>query len=78
MSLLALIAPLLVNVFFNILTANVPNNTGRKPPFCYFSLFLIVSLIPFINNPDSSSDWTILIIYSITSFEVINVVVPDP
>ena len=32
----------------------------------------------FINKPDSSSDLTIFMISVISSFEIINVVVPDP
>ena len=39
--------------------------------------FLIFSPISFIHNPYSSSDWTIFIISSISSFETINGVVPE-
>ena len=46
--------------------------------FCTFTSFLIVSLISFISNPDSSSGLIILITSSISSFEIINAVVPDP
>ena len=46
--------------------------------FCYFVLFLIPSLIHFITNRDSSNDVTILIIFSISSFEIITAAVPDP
>ena len=46
--------------------------------FCSFASILILSLIPFIKNPDSSSDLTIFIMPSISSFEIINAVVPDP
>ena len=42
----ALIGPCPDNTFPNILTANVPNNIERRPPFCSFVLFLNVSLIP--------------------------------
>ena len=56
---LALITPLPDNAFPNILAANVPNNIERSTPFCYFASLLIVSLIPFVSNPDSSSDLTI-------------------
>ena len=48
-----------VNAFPNILAANVPNNIGRNSPFCSFFSFLIVSLISFTSNPDSSSDLSI-------------------
>ena len=50
---LALITVLPVSVFPNILEANVPNNIGKNSPFYSFPSFLIVSLIPFISNPDS-------------------------
>ena len=62
------------NEILNILAANVPNKIGRNPPFCYFISFLIVSLIPFISNLDSSSDLTIFIKSSISSIEIINAV----
>ena len=44
--------------------------------FDIFVSFLIVSLIPFIINPDSSSDLTIFIISFISPFEIVNAVVP--
>ena len=58
--------------------ANFPNNIWRNHAFCYFASFLIAS--------DSSSDLTIFIICSISSFEIINAAVceakhegwPDP
>ena len=74
----ALITPLSDNAFTNILAANVPNNIGRNLPFCSFVSFLIAPLIPFINNPDFSSHLTTFIISSISSFAIINAVVPDP
>ena len=43
-----LITPFPANAFPNMLAANIPNNTGRNPPFCSFASFLTVSLIPFI------------------------------
>ena len=60
------------------LAANVSDIIKRNPPFCSFAPFLFVSLIHFIINPDSSSDLTIFIISSISSFEINNAVVPDP
>ena len=39
---------------------------------------LTLSLIPFINKPDSSSDLTIFMVSFISSFEVISVAIPDP
>ena len=49
----------------------------RNPSFCSFATFSIVSLTPFINKPDYSTDLT-LFIYSVSSFEIINVAVPKP
>ena len=74
----ALIMPFLVNAFRNILAANVTNIIGRIPPFCSFASFLIVSLIPYINNSDSSSDLNIFIISFTSSSEIINAVIPNP
>ena len=59
----------------NKLAANVPNSVGRNPLFYSFVSFLIVSLIPFTSNPDSSTDLTIFLITLISSFEIINAVV---
>ena len=73
----ALITPLLVNALPKTRAANVPN-IGRNPPFCSFVSFLIVSLIPFNNNLDYTSDLTTFIISTISSFEIINAVVPYP
>ena len=53
---------------------NVPNNALRNPPFCSFTSFWTVSVTPFNNKPELSRDFTILIISSISSFDVINVV----
>ena len=78
MPLPALITPLPINVLPNILAANVPNNIERNSLFCSSVSFLIALLIPYISNPDSSSDLTIFIISSISLFEIINVVLPDP
>ena len=54
------------------------NDIPRNPPFCSFASFLIALLTPFINKPDYSSDLTIFAISSISLFEIINVVLPDP
>ena len=59
------------------LAANVPSGVGRNLPFCSFVSFLIISLIPFTINPHSSSDLTIFIISSISSFEIINPVIRE-
>ena len=53
----------------------------RKPrnlPCRSFASFLIASLTPFINNPDSSRELIIFMISVISSLEIINVVKPDP
>ena len=50
----ALITPFPFNTFPNILAANIPNNIRRNLPFYSFASFIIVLLILFINNPDSS------------------------
>ena len=68
-----LITPRSVNTFPKKLAANVPGNS----PFYCFALFLIVSLIPFDSNSDSSSNLIIFIISFISLFEIINAVVPD-
>ena len=44
----------------------------------FFASFLIVLITPFIDKPDSSKDLTILMISFIFSFEIINVVIPEP
>ena len=56
----------------------MPNNILKNPPFCYFASFLIVSLMPFINNPYFSRDLIIFMIPFISSLEIINVVLQDP
>ena len=73
----ALFVSLSVNKFSNKLALNVPNNVLRNLPFCTFASFLIVSLTYFVNKPDSSSDLTIFMISFISSFEIINAVIPD-
>ena len=73
----ALIMLLFVNRFPNKLAPNVPNNIPRNPPFCSFTLFLIVLLTSFINNPDYSSELTTFMISFISSLENINIVVRE-
>ena len=74
-----LITPLPANIFPNILAANVPNNILRNPPFCAFASFLIVSLTPFNNNPESSKDLTFFKTSCISSFVITKFVLwPDP
>ena len=43
------------NTFPNNLALDVLHKMPRNSPFCYFISFLIVSLKPFINKPDSSA-----------------------
>ena len=50
----------------------------RNPTFCSLASFWIISLTPFNNEPESSKDLTILIMPSISSFDIISVAVPDP
>ena len=72
------LTPLPFNEFSNKLVPNVPNSILRNLPFCSFVTFLIVLLIPFTNKKASSCDSTIITILSISLFEIIIVVVPDP
>ena len=67
-----------VNRFPNKLASKVPNKIPENPPFCLFASYLIVSLTPFINKPDSSRDLIIFMISFISSLEIIYVVVQDP
>ena len=46
-------------------------------PFIFVS-FLIVLLTPFFSKPDSSRELAMLIVSSISLFEIINVVSPNP
>ena len=62
----------------NKLASNVPNNILRNPPFSSLASFWIVSITPFNNKPESSRGLTILKMYSISSFDIISVLVPDP
>ena len=52
----------------------MPNMILRNPPFCSLASFWTVLLTPFNNKPESSRDFTILIISSISSVDIINVV----
>ena len=53
-----------VNRFPNKLAPNVLNNILRNPPFYSFDSFLIVPLMPFISQPDSSRYLIIFIPFS--------------
>ena len=67
-----------VSRFPNKLAPTVPNNISRNPILCYFASCLIVSLTPFINKSDYSSELIVSIISFISLFEIISVVIPDP
>ena len=49
-------------------------NVLRNPPCCSFASFWTVLVTPFNNKPESSRDFTILIISPISSFDIIGVV----
>ena len=55
----------------------MPNGMLRNSPFCSFVSFGIVSLTPFNIKLDSSKDLIILIMSSISSFDIIRVGVPE-
>ena len=56
----------------------MPNNIPWNPPFFCFASFVIFSLTPFINQLNSSSDWTIFVISFVSSLKIIYVISPDP
>ena len=74
----ALIVPLAVNRFPYKLAPNVPNNIIGNPLLCSLTSFWIVSLTPINDKLEYSIGLTILIMSSILSFDIINVVVSDP
>ena len=74
----ALIVPLPVKRYPNKLATNIPNSILRNMPCCSFALFLTVSLNLFVNKSNSSRDLTIWDLSFISSFKMINVVLPGP
>ena len=78
MPLPVLIVSILVNRFSNKLAPDVPNNTLKIPPFCSFASFLIVLLTTFIIKSNYLGDLTVFMMPFISSFEIINVIVPYP
>ena len=70
-SLRAWITPFPANTFPNKAAANVPNML-RKPPFCSFASFLIVS-----PKPDYSGGLTISMISFISLLEKISAAISD-
>ena len=81
-----LILSLPVNIVPKKIAPNAPNNILANPAVYFFASFSIVSVTPFVNTPDSSSDLTIFKISFVSSFEITIVVVrgaksegqPDP
>ena len=61
-SLPAPIVSLSVKSFPNKLSPKVPNKIPRNHLFSYFTSCLIVSLMPFINNPDFSRELAIFFV----------------
>ena len=74
----ALTIPFPVNKLPNKLAPSVPNNILKNPPFCSFVSFSIVLVTSFNKILESSRACTIFIISFNSSFEIINVVFPDP
>ena len=74
----ALFIPLSAKILPSKLAANEPNDILRKNPFCFLASLWIVSLTPFNNMPESLRDITILIKSSVSSSDIIRVLVPDP
>ena len=70
----AVITPLPNTIFPNKLAPNVPNSILRNPPFYSLASFLNISLTLSNNNPGSSGDLTISKMPSVSSFEIIKVV----
>ena len=73
----ALFIPLPARILPNKLRPNKPNNILRNLPFCSLASFWILSLTPFNSKSGSSRDLTILIMYSISSFDIISVAFID-
>ena len=57
-------------MFLNKHAANAPNSILRNA----LASFWTTSLTPFNNQPESSRDLTMLVMYSISSFDIIDVV----
>ena len=74
----AWISSLPTNIFPNKHTPNVSNSILRNAPLCSLVLCSIVLVIPFINQPKSSKDLTIFIMFFISSFDIISFFIPDP
>ena len=67
------IAPLQAKIFPNKLVPNVSSNILRNHPFCSLASFWSFWLTLSNNKPESSRDLTILIMSSVSSFDIISV-----
>ena len=71
--------PLPANIFPNKLASNLPNNIPRNLPLCSLVSFSTALVTPFTNEPESPGDLTRdYLISSISLFDIISVVVPEP
>lgn len=61
-------------MFPNKLVPNISNSTPRNPSFCSYVSVSIVCPTPFINKPKSSRVLSIFLIFSIPSFDIMNVI----
>ena len=68
-------------VFANKLVPNEATNVSKSPYFSSFHSFSIFSFFfetPLFNKPDSSRYLTITVVSSISWFDIINAILPDP
>ena len=63
------------NIISNKLAVKVPNEISINLPFCSFVAILIISQKKFSKIRNSSRDFTIFIIYSISSIKITHAVV---
>ena len=66
------------NIFPSKIDPRVPTSVPKKPLSYLFVLFSIVSVTPFSKISECPVAWIIFIITFISSFEVIEVIVPEP
>ena len=60
----ALIVHRPVNILPSTMTIDVSNNFGKNPLFCFFALFLVASITPFIDKPLSINRYLKLLVIS--------------
>ena len=65
------------NRFAYKLAPSVANDMPKNPAVCSFASSSIVPITPFNNEPGSSRDLIIFMMFFISSFETISVVIPD-